>query len=86
MKNSLKSLDWREIAPRVAADLVMVHMAAIVALAAGLAGYVMVKFFGIVFLGQPREPWLAVAHDVMGLAPVERTITAEPAAPGVHRS
>ncbi len=33
MRESLKSLDWREIAPRVAADLVMVHMAAIVALA-----------------------------------------------------
>ncbi len=40
--------------------------AAIVALAAALAGYVMVKFFGIVFLGQPREPSLAVAHDVDG--------------------
>ena len=41
--------------------------AAIVALAAALAGYVMVKFFGIVFLGQPREPTLAEAHDVDGL-------------------
>ena len=40
--------------------------AAIVALAAALAGYVMVKFFGIVFLGQPRESSLAVAHDVGG--------------------
>ncbi len=40
--------------------------AAIVALAAALAGYVMVKFFGIVFLGQPRESSLAVAHDVDG--------------------
>jgi len=40
--------------------------AAIVALAAALAGYVMVKFFGIVFLGQPREASLAVAHDVDG--------------------
>jgi hydrogenase-4 component B len=37
--------------------------AAIVALAAALAAYVMVKFFGIVFLGQPREPGLAQAHD-----------------------
>ena len=33
--------------------------AAIVALAAALAAYVMVKFFGVVFLGQPREPGLA---------------------------
>ncbi len=40
--------------------------AAIVALAAALAGYVMVKFFGIVFLGQPREASLAVAHDADG--------------------
>jgi hydrogenase-4 component B len=37
--------------------------AAIVALAAALAAYVMVKFFGVVFLGQPREPGLAHAHD-----------------------
>ena len=29
--------------------------AAAVALAAALAGYVMVKFFGVIFLGQPRE-------------------------------
>jgi formate hydrogenlyase subunit 3/multisubunit Na+/H+ antiporter MnhD subunit len=37
--------------------------AAVVALAAALAGYVMVKFFGVVFLGQPREAALANAHD-----------------------
>ena len=37
--------------------------AAVVALAAALAGYVMVKFYGVVFLGQPREPSLAQAHD-----------------------
>ncbi|HET7204338.1 MAG TPA: hydrogenase 4 subunit B, partial [Steroidobacteraceae bacterium] len=37
--------------------------AAIVALAAALAAYVMVKFFGVVFLGQPREAGLAHAHD-----------------------
>jgi NADH:ubiquinone oxidoreductase subunit 5 (subunit L)/multisubunit Na+/H+ antiporter MnhA subunit len=37
--------------------------AALVALAAALAGYVMVKFFGVVFLGQPRETSLANAHD-----------------------
>jgi len=38
--------------------------AAMVALAAALAGYVMVKFYGVIFLGQPREPSLAQAHDV----------------------
>jgi hydrogenase-4 component B len=37
--------------------------AALVALAAALAAYVMVKFFGVIFLGQPREASLASAHD-----------------------
>jgi hydrogenase-4 component B len=37
--------------------------AALIALAAALAGYVMVKFFGVVFLGQPRESTLRAAHD-----------------------
>jgi hydrogenase-4 component B len=37
--------------------------AALLALAAALAGYVMVKFFGVIFLGQPREPSLQKAHD-----------------------
>jgi hydrogenase-4 component B len=35
--------------------------AALIALAAALAGYVMVKFFGVIFLGQPREPALRSA-------------------------
>ena len=37
--------------------------AALVALCAALAAYVMVKFFGVIFLGQPREAGLARAHD-----------------------
>jgi NADH:ubiquinone oxidoreductase subunit 5 (subunit L)/multisubunit Na+/H+ antiporter MnhA subunit len=37
--------------------------AAVVALAAALAAYVMVKFFGVIFLGQPREAALLRAHD-----------------------
>jgi len=37
--------------------------AAALALTAALAGYVMVKFYGVVFLGQPREPSLGKAHD-----------------------
>ena len=44
--------------------------AALLALAAALAGYVMVKFYGVIFLGQPREPALQRAHDA-GIA--ERT-------------
>jgi formate hydrogenlyase subunit 3/multisubunit Na+/H+ antiporter MnhD subunit len=41
--------------------------AAGVALVAALAGYVMVKFFGVIFLGRPREERLASAHDAGGL-------------------
>jgi len=37
--------------------------AALVALTTALAAYVMVKFFGVIFLGQPREGALAQAHD-----------------------
>ncbi|MDH4190975.1 MAG: hydrogenase 4 subunit B [Betaproteobacteria bacterium] len=37
--------------------------AASVALTAALAGYVMVKFYGVIFLGQPREERLADARD-----------------------
>jgi formate hydrogenlyase subunit 3/multisubunit Na+/H+ antiporter MnhD subunit len=37
--------------------------AALIALIAALAGYTMVKFFGVVFLGQPREEKLSQAHD-----------------------
>lgn len=38
-------------------------VAALIALVAALAGYTMVKFYGVIFLGQPREPKLAGAHD-----------------------
>jgi len=38
-------------------------VAAAVALIAALAGYVMVKFFGVIFLGQSREKRLVEAHD-----------------------
>jgi NADH:ubiquinone oxidoreductase subunit 5 (subunit L)/multisubunit Na+/H+ antiporter MnhA subunit len=38
-------------------------VAALIALVAALAGYTMVKFFGVIFLGQPREERLALAHD-----------------------
>jgi formate hydrogenlyase subunit 3/multisubunit Na+/H+ antiporter MnhD subunit len=39
-------------------------VAALIALVAALSGYVMVKFFGVIFLGQPREEKLAQARDV----------------------
>jgi len=37
-------------------------VAALIALVAALSGYTMVKFFGVIFLGQPRENNLAHAH------------------------
>jgi formate hydrogenlyase subunit 3/multisubunit Na+/H+ antiporter MnhD subunit len=49
--------------PRAFIDMLLPMGAALVALAAALSGYVMVKFFGVIFLGQPREPALARAHD-----------------------
>jgi len=38
-------------------------VAALIALIAALSGYTMVKYFGVIFLGQPREEKLAGAHD-----------------------
>ena len=44
-------------------NMVIPVAAATVALAAALAAYVMVKFFGVIFLGQPRDPALQQAHE-----------------------
>lgn len=41
-------------------------LALVIALVAALAGYTMVKFYGVVFLGQPREEKLKQAHDAGG--------------------
>jgi hydrogenase-4 component B len=49
--------------PRSFINMILPLGAAVVALCAALAAYVMVKFFGVIFLGQPREPALAHAHD-----------------------
>ena len=49
--------------PRSFVNMLLPMGTAIVALAAALAAYLMVKFFGVIFLGQPREPNLAHAHD-----------------------
>ena len=38
-------------------------VAALIALVAALSGYTMVKFFGIIFLGQPRDERLTQSHD-----------------------
>jgi formate hydrogenlyase subunit 3/multisubunit Na+/H+ antiporter MnhD subunit len=44
-------------------NMVVPVAAAVVALVAAMAGFAMVKFHGIVFLGQMREPSLENAHD-----------------------
>ena len=49
--------------PRTFVNMILPVGAALVALSAALAAYVMVKFFGVIFLGQPREPTLARARD-----------------------
>lgn len=49
--------------PHAYLNMLVPVAAAAVVLAAALAGYVMVKFYGVVFLGQPREPALATARD-----------------------
>ncbi len=45
-------------------DMLVPVMAAMIALIAALSGYTMVKYFGVIFLGQPREEKLTQAHDV----------------------
>jgi formate hydrogenlyase subunit 3/multisubunit Na+/H+ antiporter MnhD subunit len=49
--------------PKLFINMMLPLGAALIALCAALAAYVMVKFFGVIFLGQPREPALARAHD-----------------------
>lgn len=44
-------------------DMLVPVMAALIALIAALSGYTMVKYFGVIFLGQPREESLCQAHD-----------------------
>jgi formate hydrogenlyase subunit 3/multisubunit Na+/H+ antiporter MnhD subunit len=49
--------------PQSFVNMLVPLAAAALVLAAALSGYVMVKFFGVVFLGRPRESNLAYAHD-----------------------
>src|SRR5665647_2432757 len=49
--------------PDALLNMLIPAAAALVALVAALAGYTMVKFFGVIFLGQPREEKLEQAHD-----------------------
>lgn len=63
----LQSFLFAHEVPRPFVNMLLPLGAALIALAAALAGYVMVKFFGVIFLGRPRETSLERAHDA-GLA------------------
>ncbi|TMH60784.1 MAG: hydrogenase 4 subunit B [Betaproteobacteria bacterium] len=52
--------------PQSFVNMLVPLAAAALVLAAALAAYVVVKFYGVVFLGRPREPNLAYAHDAGG--------------------
>lgn len=49
--------------PHAYLNMLVPIAAAALVLAAALSGYVMVKFYGIIFLGQPREEKLLHVHD-----------------------
>ena len=49
-------------------NMLLPVFAGAIALVAALAGFTMVKFFGIIFLGQPREEKLREAHDASFLS------------------
>ena len=55
--------------PQSFVNMLVPLAAAVLVLAVALAAYVMVKFYGIVFLGRPRESGLANAQDA---GPLER--------------
>jgi formate hydrogenlyase subunit 3/multisubunit Na+/H+ antiporter MnhD subunit len=59
----LQSFLFTPSVPQPFLNMLLPLGAAVFVLAAALAGYVMVKFFGVIFLGQPRERSLAQAHD-----------------------
>src|SRR5437016_14039423 len=49
--------------PQSFVNMLVPIAAAALVLAVALAAYVMVKFYGVVFLGRPREPNLVYARD-----------------------
>jgi hydrogenase-4 component B len=59
----LQSFLFTPSLPDALLNMLIPVVAALIALVAALAGYTMVKFFGVIFLGQPREDKLAQAHD-----------------------
>ena len=59
----LQSFLFSPALPHPWLNMIVPVAAAVVALVAALAGFAMVKFYGIIFLGQMREPTLKDAHD-----------------------
>jgi len=59
----LQAFLFAQDVPHTFINMLLPMGAAVIALAAALAGYVMVKFYGVIFLGQAREASLARAHD-----------------------
>jgi formate hydrogenlyase subunit 3/multisubunit Na+/H+ antiporter MnhD subunit len=59
----LQSFLFGDQVPHTFVNLLIPMGMALVALGAALAGYVMVKFYGVIFLGRPREASLEQAHD-----------------------
>jgi len=59
----LQSFLFTPTIPQTFANMLIPVGAAVLALVAALSAYVMVKFYGVIFLGQPREPQLAQARD-----------------------
>jgi len=50
--------------PNSVLNMLIPIVAGVIVLVGAMAAYVMVKFFGVIFLGQPREQKLNHAHDV----------------------
>ena len=50
--------------PNSVLNMLIPIVAGVIVLVGAMAAYVMVKFFGVIFLGQPREQKLHHAHDV----------------------
>jgi len=59
----LQSFLFTSSLPSSVLNMLVPVLAALIALIAALSGYTMVKYFGVIFLGQPREEKLAGAHD-----------------------
>ena len=63
----LQSYLFTPTLPHTLANMLVPLGAAAFALTLALAAYVLVKFYGVVFLGRSREPSRAQAHDAGGL-------------------